>query len=510
MRTLTHTARRLLFAGMGTGLQLIAATLPVFAALPPETEPPAPKQVPMLRAPVPAVVTADGNAYLPGVLQTLASARTKSVLLHPQGRYALIVQNEEAPPPGAAEGKATTGAAALLLYDARLNKTRVLWERRADGRFHAVEAYFLPGTDCAVATGYDAPVDGFISGEALAAEARANTVSTVLFFDFEKSLTGRALLTSPNRFHLMVSPTKPVYLLEETVWNGDTDTSTKQNRMGNGNGTLSTPLQTSMQTFWSGWNADGTGIKGSEFVKKAPATPDTRPWIISTAFDTNGQRLTMATLTASPPFSKRANFATLPPLPFSAHTTILAVPQGAQNGAANESKNVVAGIVHPLFLEANDTKADAANHSVLIAPDADKYYLLPDKSAILYESKGSLYAVPLVRLSSTAYAAAQKAQLRQTAIKKAGDINMAFSMYSVNEGAMFPPASGLAATLAPYLRESGALEGFTYMASPGVTFASLGPVDRGKTAIGYFAVPGGRAVVYADGRTTWENANEAD
>ena len=394
-----------------------------------------------------AVVVTKTDTFLPGPVQMVASANADEVIVHPQGRYALVIQKEAALPPGPMTGHDTTGAVALLLYDARLHKTRTLWQRRADGGAHRVEQVkWLPDTDCAVVVTVDVPAPpvsvvpaGGNAGDGT--EPAVTETSTLLFFDFEKSLAPRVLATSTKDFAISVSPTKSLFVLQERV--------NKQIRMGSApRGTFGPTLTAQLPSgsilgYPADWSADGTQVYGTEFIKTEPP-PEIGPKYVRKTYQWDGKAADVTLLDAAPTKAMMAQTPPPPILPVVLRTSTLSVPTPAPlttpqiktPNAPAVPKTPPTTILHPVYLEAVEPFPTAANsyRAALIAPDAEKSYLLADQSAVLYESGGALYAVPLVKLNSAEYAQVQKAQ----AIQNAKQMGLGILMYTQDYGRSFP------------------------------------------------------------------------
>ena len=328
-------------------------------------------------------ITVGDAAYLLAPAQMIASAEVDEIFINPQGRYVLITQREAALPPASLTKKADTEASALLLYDAKLRKTTTLWRRRAGGKPYDFSVMqWLTQSNCALVTVINDP------------EAEDPSL-TVWFFNFDQSKTARTVLTTgPDAEGLAFyqSSLKPIFALEEggRIYMG-----------GAPNGVFGPPLVIPRRTSYvvETWNSAGNALYFSLTNPKASEDE----W-----YEWNGKTPNPMLLKAKPVevFSE----PTTPPVfPITLRTGTITIP-------AAPDKNALPIVLHPLFLEAADQKSAASHEnkndaprSVLLAPDADEFHLMPDLSAILYQSGGALYAVPLVRVSAAEYAALQKA-----------------------------------------------------------------------------------------------------
>ena len=298
-----------------------------------------------------AVVTAT-DVYLPAKAQLVAPANVGEVFLHPQGRYALIKQEEAELPPGKLIGQTTTGAASLLLYDAKLRKTRPVWERKADGGRHKVlQIEWIAQTNCAVVV----TLDQLPPSNALARDAPNASVCSLLFFNFDKSLAPRVLSTSADSFQVSVSPTRPLFVV----------TIGEQVRMGSApNGALGTSLSVPPNTYLGyGWTKDGTSVYGSQRVLP-PAGAATGEGAVRKWFAWDGKAAQVDFVKDKPADGAFAKEAPPPGLPFTLRTATVPVPAarqiavrpaiGTETAPQTPPKPALpAAVLHPLFLQPN-------------------------------------------------------------------------------------------------------------------------------------------------------------
>ena len=181
-------------------------------------------------------------------------------------------------------------------------------------------------------------------------------------------------------------------------------------------------------------------------------------------------------------------------------STTLAIPALPENGT---QKLLPAATVHPLFLSpAEAPKSSAARaaatvgRSVLIAPDAQKSYLLRDQSAVLYQWNGALFAVPLTQINAEKYVLTKK----EAALHNAKAMGTAILMYTQDYNDVFPLANS-ANTVKPYMKDANAADGFVFQ-TPGTLLGLIRSPET--TVMGFIAAPGGRAVVFVDGHVVWK------
>ena len=333
----------------------------------------------------PQTVFTKNEAYRLGSAEMIAPALVDDVSVHPQGRYALIFQKKAALPLLTSGETTTTGASALILYDTKLRKTRTIWSRPADGGEHYIyEAKWLPGTNSAVVVATDTPPQ---NSDAAARKEAGST--TLLLFNFAKSNTPRVLATTSALFKVDVSPAKPVFVMQD--WQGH------QARMVNGlTGTLGPVMANEKYgyTVFPAWSADEATVYGTGEILTQDPTKASYPDQQWFAWDGTGEP---KRLSAPPPRSAFMKVRAAP-LPVFLRTNVLSVPSPVKAA-------LPAAVLHPLFLQAAPDAAaeNALSVPVLVAPDADKFYLMPDLSAVLYQSGGALYAVPLIRIPAAQF-----------------------------------------------------------------------------------------------------------
>jgi hypothetical protein len=174
-------------------------------------------------------------------------------------------------------------------------------------------------------------------------------------------------------------------------------------------------------------------------------------------------------------------------------------------GSVKEDTTVQA--LRPVWLE---SVAPSEAPRALLAPDAENAFLLPDASAVLYQSRGALYAVPLVRVNKAAFLEARRRAQRTAAMSNARQIGLALMMYAQDYDKFFPPAGADTVNqVLPYIKNEAVFHdpstgapGFAYTFGGGSLAGIKEPAD---TVIGYITGPGGRAEIYADGHVKWRD-----
>lgn len=169
------------------------------------------------------------------------------------------------------------------------------------------------------------------------------------------------------------------------------------------------------------------------------------------------------------------------------------IPQEVQH---EQSK----GRVKALWLEGEKSR-------VLLCGDAEWAELSPRGNAVFYVSQGAGFVAPLVRLQREQYEELRRLAERHAILSNARQIAVALMMYRQDYDEKFPPGNmDVQLLLEPYLKNE------TVFQFPGTMFVyvmneeALVNIDRlSETMVGYIQAPGGRAVIWADGRVTWQS-----
>lgn len=440
-----------------------------------------------------AVVSGE-DAFLPGPVQMVVPAQTEEVVAHPQGRYALIVQKETALPPGSAI-EPLTGTTSLHLYDSRTGKTKLLWEQSVGKGIESASVdsiQWLPGTDCAVIVTRVRPTDSTI--QTPTGEIEYPDRSTLLFFDFSKNLSGRTLFSGPRLLRVNVSPLKPIAVVEILSGpSGEEDgLGLNQARFITARGTFGASRRSQGSSSQGGWSPDGTRAYG--YLVIPTKQPDGKIKSTIQWFEWNSETGVETPLPEHP--KRRAS----PPEP---QAPLLNLGTGGSLLIPALDKSETGETLRPLYMVSPNAVPETPHRSLILAPDVDpgKYNVLPDNSAVLYQVKGALYAIPLVHLKATAFAEAQKAIARHTVLTRAKQAGLAILMYTQDYDDVMPLKERFATIVLPYLKDKDGLNGFTYLGG-GDMKAVQSP---STTPLGYLTVSGGRVVVYVDGHVVWED-----
>jgi hypothetical protein len=439
----------------------------------------------------------------------IAPARAVRVILHPAGRYVLLIRDEEALPPGPDLGQATTGGAALLLYDAVARRTRVLWEQpalRGTRRGVVADAVWLPGTDVIAA------VVASEAADAPTPQGRQPTFS-LLTADAARDSRARSVVSGSSMIFMSASPRSPVVAVygERTTVPDAAGGGEWALRFLDARGRLGDSVIFPGRTGLGGWKADGTEAYAVTFERPptarlgdstiAAAPPRiTRRW--SSVNAATGQVTALSERPAragmTPPGERNESPGTMP-----LRLSTRPMPVPGTDGKASPSA------LTSLWLEATATGgAPTVSPPLLLAPQVEESHLLPDLSAVIYVAQRAAYAVPLVRLSAAQFGAANTEALRLRTMQQAKQIGLAAMMYAQDYDGTMPPAGDVRSPLGPYLLNKGAFNdpvtnapGFTYLLN-GEKLSSI--AAPATTPLGYLSGPDGRAVVYADGHVKWE------
>lgn len=148
-----------------------------------------------------------------------------------------------------------------------------------------------------------------------------------------------------------------------------------------------------------------------------------------------------------------------------------------------------------------ETLTESTQPRALVALDATAGVISPAGDAVLYQSSGTAYVAPLIRMSKQDYAQLVDAAQRTVVLSNAKQLGLAALMYAQDYDENLPGAGGdLNGKLTPYLQNSSLFDGFVY------TFGG-GPLkdiaEPANTELGYVNGPGGKAVIFADGHVKW-------
>lgn len=463
----------------------------------------------------PAAVATQDAVYIADPPQQVVGGTIRDWSAAPSGRYLLVVQEETGAevqnlPEGRSQFFSDTTrnrtTRNLVVYDARRNRARNIWQLRRDERFASVNIYsvgWFGTTNTAiirVSTGHIVPDTNAKNG------TRIEYDSYLLVVDVA---TGQARRVQSGPIDLVAhpSPTQPIAVVrvekagqEQTIWFGF--------RILKADGTVSEPVMfpprpEDTETGGFGWNKEGTGFVLGTFSTKV-ISEDKKTYVTTySLLNPNTQKLTP--IPAPAPNSLDQPARDPKDLPLALRTTTATLTE-------QETRAALA----PVWLESNDvntTKSEMRFRRALLTPDADAAVLLSDNSAVLYQKFGALYATPLRKVDKSAYLAARREAEKKIVIANANEIASALSFYQFENNGNYPAAGeDLAKILQRVRRNPIVLEniitgknGFTFLLG-GRTKTDI--TEPKTTILGYLAGPGGRAVLYVYGGVRWEDTKE--
>lgn len=218
-------------------------------------------------------------------------------------------------------------------------------------------------------------------------------------------------------------------------------------------------------------------------------------------------------------------------------TGAVTVQEGHSNRAWRRDPNALRYTVPPLVVTSGDGKLTQSETAqtlkplwlsgtgpnvsgrILLAADAANPLFLTDGAsrqapiilpgAVLYQSQGTLYAVPIVRVNQSAFAVKKRKALQAETVSRAKQVGLALLGYVLDNDEQFPPPGSGVSAFAQYLKNSDALnnpETGKFALELVYTIKKQAEYPSAKDGVlGYLGGPGGRAVLYADGHVVWED-----
>lgn len=154
--------------------------------------------------------------------------------------------------------------------------------------------------------------------------------------------------------------------------------------------------------------------------------------------------------------------------------------------------------LRPLWLLQQDAPVGSR---IRIAADAEDYSISPGHDAVAWWGNTGGFVTPLVTRPTADLKRTQDEAVREDLLDRARAIGAAAGMYASEHDDQMPGGANSLRLLAPYLREASIASGFHYVFAGGGLSATAHPEQK---VLGYFDGPGGRAVLYVDGRVAWE------
>ncbi|MBC7809071.1 MAG: hypothetical protein H7145_23290 [Akkermansiaceae bacterium] len=151
--------------------------------------------------------------------------------------------------------------------------------------------------------------------------------------------------------------------------------------------------------------------------------------------------------------------------------------------------------------------------ALLIATNVqvEGYLVRGNTAVILFTRDNSLCAAPVFRLTKSEFEQGLRQRQQDVTISNARQLGLSIIMYTQDYDENYPlPGSGVAKAIEPYTKSStlftnpvtGA-QGFVYTLTGSTAMVDM--AEPATTQLGYLSGPGGRAIIWADGRVTWQD-----
>ncbi len=432
------------------------------------------------------------------------------------GRYVLTLCRTEHVAPPLAQARALAqvpgeapGTQSLLVWSAETHTPKEVWSRPI-GKASIEEWQWLPASDKAYAVINEPPL--LPNGkprravwwiQAAAANARA---VTEIPFDRLTVPEGQPHISTA----VEPSPVEPLALVLQQADRFrhvkrpdgtselavDTDEVITPIRR---DGTLAAAVHLQDASF-AGW-ADAGGVFYLRRIDR-PEGPKARPTRTFFAYDLRTGKLDQ--LAQAPPEEHvllRCSYAPgQAPDPEPPAMLPEAYPLHLAPSTAEVKSSDTSASLRPLWLVADRV---SQKPRALVCPDASWSQISPGRDAVLYVSQGAAWVRPILRLSQAAYAAMELVEERRRVVADASVLAKAIQNMA-DSGEYYPRPDQLRDWLLPYLKGDEGLLGklvFTHEAGVGL----FTPDVAAKTVVGHVLGPGGRAIIYADGRAVWKD-----
>lgn len=139
--------------------------------------------------------------------------------------------------------------------------------------------------------------------------------------------------------------------------------------------------------------------------------------------------------------------------------------------------------------------------AALVAPDAERLHLAPDKSTIAYATRDNLFVRRIEALSAKDLDEALEQVEKQDLMSRAKQVGTAMAIYGSDYDDLFPPNADWQRVLHPYLKNYNLTVGFVYEMN-GEDATKIEDVTNKR--LGYINGKYGRAIVFADSHAIWE------
>lgn len=434
-----------------------------------------------------AVLTgSDAYIVLPPDVVSGANGLTQKAVVSPDGAYILVERSSalrRLKSPTLPQTQKKRADADLLLWNVAERRGTVLWqERTTDKAYAAVHVVgWLPGTSTALVEEWKGGVEENSAFDETKMQHRLLSVDAVRG-------SRRALAILGWSEEARICPTRPVAVL--TPYPPNTI------RFVRADGTLGQNVSIDRKNIlWWGWRDDGKTFYGYAVthdpeMKGKPATSKVETVYVD--MGTGAVTIKDGKLEMKVPANPKAFRFTPPSLT-------------ATFGDATTRSGENTQSLRSLWLSGTDK--DAQGRFLLAADVDDKPLILPN--AIVYQSHGIVFAVPLIRLDRDAFITERRKVYQAETISRAKQIGLALLGYAADNKDNFPPVGSDKDTYGAYVKndsvfnnpETGKL-GLSLVYQQTSTEQIQSP---GEYILGYLSGAGGRAIIYADGHVKWQD-----
>ena len=124
----------------------------------------------------------------------------------------------------------------------------------------------------------------------------------------------------------------------------------------------------------------------------------------------------------------------------------------------------------------------------------------PRSDFVIYQDAGSLLIREIQPIDPDAARKLAMTELKKKLLNKVKQVGLGFLIYATDADDNLPGQEGWEAKLGPYMKDKNLMKDFNYLLKGGNLNSFEDPAS---TELGFIVGPGGRAVVYIDGRAKW-------
>lgn len=426
------------------------------------------------------VIATKETGFLVGRPNMIAGPGVDRVIASPDGRWVLAARMARRLSAQALiSGKPADapGETSLILWDARTEKTTVIWRRRLNAGESATVTLLYRGW---LAGGNQAVASVFT--QTPGPDGKPVSESRVLRIDLFRAAARETVLTPDAEIFTNSSPTQPFVALVSA------EGSAKESiRFLRADGSLTKPIPLPGLVWFTRWSPDGAVLRGV-WHRQAEDGKTVEEWV-----SVNPRTQTVSPIPAPPP------------------------GKNGERDYGGDDRRAPADDQSPLRLVARGSKGDTSvwleskdGKSALNLAPAGEPVALSSRGA-LFRWADALYAAPLEAIRPATLAQITQAAEQQETLRRARRISAVLRVYaSDNAKTLPPPGADLTALLGPTLtllqEDKGLLAGFTYTPPETRVWGSIR--DAATTPLGFVKAAGGRAVAYADGHIAWQKDPE--